>query len=158
MTWLDAVAQVRSLCEGERWRLTQLRSLEGWREFVVAWEGAGGSLKGFAAGARRDTELASFDEKLVWTWEVVDEAVDAVLLVLSERCVLSGHDIVAHFETIRGAGLIFADGSTHKLVRERLDREQTAIDTRESAKMFEASLQVAMRQRRLNKLLGGNQP
>lgn len=155
LSWQSTIDWVRASCEAERWRLAMLVSLPHWQEFIVAWSSAAAQLKRVGVDSLCPRDYGDFDSRLAWTWDIVDEAIDAVLLVLDERSVLCNHEIVAHFQALRGASLIFADGTVHKHVQERIDRAQIRYDASESAEMFLENLRVEHRQRLLNKRLAG---
>lgn len=153
LTWQETVDWVRAQAEQERWRLVALNQLQNWKEFVVAWAGAAPPLKAIFQGEVCPPQFVTFDDRLAWSWDTADEAIDGVLLVIDERSTMGNHDIVQHFNTLRGASLIFADGSMHKNVSDRLEREQTHIDTKASAAVFGASILVAKRQSQFNEMV-----
>lgn len=145
-SWLSAVQLLKDACRDDRWRMAALKHMEFWREFVVAWDGAALGLRTLGGGHVCPPSVLDFENRLAWAWEVVDEGVDAVLLMVDDRTAMCTHDVAGHFQTLQGAGLIFPDGTVHQQLKDRMNREQILHDAGISAAMHQANSVIAKRQ------------
>lgn len=138
-TWLQVVQEVRTRFDEQRWRLAALESTEGWRDFAIAWQGAAGLLRDCGAPHVCPADLRLDDDVLAWAWDVVSPRVSEAIEVSASRSRLDELTVLACFESLQGAGLIFPDGIVAKRVVARIEREVMAREAAESLALSHAN-------------------
>lgn len=144
--WLIVVADLRAEAEAASaaYRLAALRSLPYWREVVLGFI----STAGFLSADPPKVELLNassmtYDDRLVWSWEQVDDRLDSIVSAIDERSVLSSFQVVDTFESLRAGSIIFPDGSAHRSALRLAGLEATATEAELNARI--ASGMIAAR-------------
>lgn len=141
--WIEVVTTIRGVAERERWRLASVRSLTGWREVAVCWKSVGQDLVALGQPHRCPlSRNASHEELLAWAWEVVEPAVDASIRVMDDRLSLPAAMLISIFEALRGASLLFPDGSVHQGLMERIERDENTLDLERALRQHSMSESV----------------
>lgn len=132
MTWAATVSTLRVRAESERWRLAAVRGVRGWREFVVAWPQVSASVPD-TVKSLRPPAYKDFDALLAWVWEAAEDWADAALAAVDARLPFGTFQTFGVYTSLRGAGLIYPDGSVIKPLLDRVDRSESLRDLMDAA-------------------------
>lgn len=126
--WSTVIERIRQACADQRYLLASLDREEFWQEFLVGWMACADDLKREGVGTLIKVEGRSQDNQLAQCWNVVAEMVDSALMVVDDRSAIPSADVMRLFNKLRGARIIFPDGSLHPLAQQRMSREQELSD------------------------------
>lgn len=122
--WASVVDSLREQAKVQRWRLASLSVIEHWRPVASAWAMSTEDIVSAGMPFLCPPEYQSFDAQLAWAWDAVQPWADSALAAMDQMLNLSSAEVFATFTALRGAALVFPDGSVNPLLQEVLDQDE----------------------------------
>jgi hypothetical protein len=141
---------IRSQADDQRWRLAALDEIEGWRDFCIAWSSCA-FLREYGMPHLSPMTMTDNDDLLAWAWDIVDSKVGDAIAVCCSRCRLDDLSVVAGFDALQGASLIYPDGSVSQRVLERISRDMLVTETQQMLFLSKANEEIRAIQARANR-------
>ncbi len=139
--WLEAVSLAKSAYTSQRWRLSAIDAIDGWKQVAISWYGCA-VLREFGLAYSVPEELESVDDLLAWAWDVVHPAVSEALRICAAKSSIPDVLFVEAFTIMQSHGLVFPDGTVLDAVMRRIEVDINVRELRQSLRLHELGERV----------------